>query len=228
MNGLSFKEFSIHLDGVCLVNQLNTEFAENTFVAILGNNGVGKTSLLKSLYGSLPFKGQALFCGRKISKDDLTYLPQNNFLGFDILVSDFLVMSRYKYSKTSSYTTSDYESGYHFLKKLACEHLYTKMFFSLSGGEQQLIWLAQTLNCSSNIILLDEPCQGLDAKNRIMVYNILSELAKTEKKLIVCVSHDLYDLQSTQGYFLNLSEANPSVEPISAEALTRTYKKLLK
>ena len=226
---LSIRDFSVYLDGVCIVNELNANFTTGTFIAILGNNGVGKTSLLKSLYGSLPYQGQAFFCGKELSSSqgNIAYLSQSNFLGFDILVSDFLVMSKYKKSAGRKYVVSDYESGFNFLQKLGCQHLYNKMFFTLSEGEQQLIWLAQTLNSSSELLLLDEPCQCLDVKNRIKVYKLLSELALTDNRLIICVSHDVNDLEQTEGSFLNLNNDQLEVEIISSDSISRAYKKLL-
>lgn len=179
----------------------------------------------------MPFQGQAFFCTKpldRIERKRVTFLSQQNHLGFDVKVSDFLVMAKYREVGTFDYTEKDYKSGLEFLKIFDQAGLYDRMFYSLSGGEQQLVWLAQTLNTSSEMILLDEPCQGLDIKNRVNIYRLLASLAKKRNQLILCVTHDLFDLNGVEGTLLTLNNKKIVTDVINNDSLMQSHNMLIK
>ena len=94
-------------------------------------------------------------------------------------------------------------------------HLAERDFTQLSGGEQQLVWLAQLSLHDAQVYLLDESSQQLDVHYRRQVFRIMHEWVITEGKTVLCSTHDLDNLPELTGYLLNLSEPQPQLRVIS-------------
>ena len=118
-----------------------------------------------------------------------------------------------------NYDTADYARAAEVLEQLQLSHLIDHDFTTLSGGEQQLVWLAQLMLQDAEIILLDEPTQQLDVYYKNKVFSLLQDWVLTKGKTILCITHDLANLVPLQGYLLNLSKPEPVLEPISAEVV---------
>ena len=94
-------------------------------------------------------------------------------------------------------------------------HLAARDFTQLSGGEQQLVWLAQLSLQDAQVYLLDEPTQQLDVYYRRQVFNLMHDWVTEEGKTVLCSTHDRDNLPALTGYLLNLSEPNPQLRPLS-------------
>lgn len=197
------------------------------FVAIVGHNGAGKTTLFKAFTGTLPYQGQVLVQGQDLKSHAhpaaaglLAHLPQKNTVSFPILVRELVVMGLYRHKRFfESYTQTDYAAVQQVLARLQIGHLEDREFTELSGGEQQLVWLAQLLLQDASLCLLDEPTQQLDIYHKKRVFHLLESWVAQDHKTVLCITHDLPSLQGHAGYILNLSKARPALETLSAATI---------
>ena len=198
------------------------------FVAVLGHNGAGKTTLFRVLTGQLPYQGSVRLGGPEELRTlrgpalarRLGYLPQRGSLDFGLPVRELVVMGRYRHhGLLSGYKPADYALVDAALAQVGAAHLAAQDFRHLSGGEQQLVWLAQLSLQQAPLYLLDEPTQQLDVYHRRRISDLLSHWVSTENRTVLCSTHDLDSLPGLPGFLLNLSRPQPELRPISAEAV---------
>lgn len=210
--------------GRVLVRNLFLRLPEPAFVAVVGHNGSGKTTFFRVLTGQLPYQGSIQLHGQEVSglrraaaAGLLGYLPQRGSIGFSIAARELVVMGRYRHhGLLSTYAPADYALADAALARVGMAHLAERDFTQLSGGEQQLVWLAQLSLQDAQVYLLDEPTQQLDLYYRRQVFNLVHAWATEQGKTVLCSTHDLDNLPELSGYLLNLSESEPQLRPISA------------
>ncbi|MGI4871401.1 MAG: ABC transporter ATP-binding protein [Janthinobacterium lividum] len=198
------------------------------FVAVLGHNGAGKTTLFRVLTGQLPYQGSVRLGGPEELRTlrgpalarRLGYLPQRGSLDFGLPVRELVVMGRYRHhGLLSGYKSADYALADAALAQVGAAHLAAQDFRNLSGGEQQLVWLAQLSLQQAPLYLLDEPTQQLDVYHRRRIFDLLSHWVSAENRTVLCSTHDLDSLPGLPGFLLNLSRPQPELQPISAETV---------
>lgn len=210
-----------------LIRNLSFSIPAPAFVAIIGHNGAGKTTLFKAFQQKIDYQGQLLVQGHNLKRLPnpaaeglLSYLPQKNTVSFPIKVHDLVVMGLFRKKRFfENYDVADYTLAAQTLEQLQLSHLINHDFTTLSGGEQQLVWLAQLMLQDAGISLLDEPTQQLDVYYKSKVFNLLQDWVKQKGKTILCITHDLQNLTTLQGYLLNLSKPNPILEPLTPETV---------
>nr|WP_255710120.1 ABC transporter ATP-binding protein [Pontibacter harenae] len=210
-----------------LIRNLSFFIPEPAFVAIIGHNGAGKTTLFKAFQQKVEYQGQIKVAGEDIrtltnptTNGLLSYLPQKNIVSFPIKVHDLVVMGLFRKKRFfENYSAADYSYAAEVLEQLQLSHLIDHDFTTLSGGEQQLVWLAQLVLQDAAICLLDEPTQQLDVYYKRKVFSLLQDWVQLQQKTILCITHDLLNLLPLQGYLLNLSKPTPTLEPISPDTV---------
>ncbi|WBO84310.1 ABC transporter ATP-binding protein [Hymenobacter yonginensis] len=197
---------------------------EPAFVAIVGHNGCGKTTLFRALTGQIPYQGTIAVGGhdlrtlrRPAADGHLAYLPQRTTVGFPIRVRELVVMGRYRHhGLLSAYSPADYQLAEAALTRVGGAHLAERDFTLLSGGEQQLVWLAQLSLQDAPLYLLDEPTQQLDVYYRRRVFDLLTSWVQEQQRTVLCITHDLDNLLALPGgYLLNLSHPAPALQPLT-------------
>ena len=176
---------------------------KGVLMAIVGPNGAGKSTLLKAMLNLIkPISGRVLFNGEsyETQRKHIGYVPQRGSVDWDFptTVLDVVLMGRYGHIgwiKRSS--SKDKELAMIALKKVAMEDFSNRQISQLSGGQQQRVFLARALVQDADIYFMDEPFQGVDAKTEKAVIEILKELRKRGKTVVV-VHHDL---QTVKDYF---------------------------
>lgn len=151
-------------------------------VCILGPNGSGKSTLIKTIIGLLePHEGKILIDNKDISKMSwneraklISYIPQVFNSAFQYKVIDIVLMGRTTYlSMGSSPSKEDKEIAEDAMEKLKILHLKEKVYSELSGGERQLVKIAQALTQKTKIIVMDEPTNNLDFAYQVTMLNYL-------------------------------------------------------
>ncbi len=196
-------------------------------VAIVGHNGSGKSTLFKVLTNQLPYEGTVTYGQQRLrpginpaAQGWLAMLEQRNLLTFDMPVRELVVMGRFRHKAfLEPYDAQDYALADTALTHLGMVHLRDRAFQQLSGGEQQLVWLAQLELQAAPIYLLDEPTQQLDLYHKRRVFDQMYRWTQHDGRTVLCITHDLPYLANYAGYLLNLSASPPTLEVLSADTL---------
>ncbi|HDH01509.1 MAG TPA: ABC transporter ATP-binding protein [Nitrospirae bacterium] len=182
--------------GDFLLSAERVTLKKGDFVAVLGNNGSGKSTFLSVLAGLKNFEGKYLFENREFQEIPtaerhglISLLPQMTTLNMPFDVFYVVLTGRFIHTNGLSYTDADLEATEQAMKELDIMHLRERQFNELSGGEKQRVLLARTINKDSRVILLDEPLSGIDILHQHDSIKLLKELSR--KKLIMVVIHDI-------------------------------------
>ncbi len=167
---------------------------KNDFVAILGPNGGGKSTLVKIICGLLsPKDGFVNFKGKDISKHKLPvgYVPQSISFdkNFPTTVLDIVLMGRVKNIKFFRYSKTDKKIALDALKLVGMTDFKSRFLSELSGGQMQRVLIARALATESEILILDEPTSSVDPHNSESIYKLIDDLSQT--KTVILVTHDL-------------------------------------
>lgn len=234
MTTLSIQDLKIPYSKKGLLPSFSFELHSPAQVFIVGANGIGKSTFLKQIAGSL--KSENSICLNQTSitaysiKDRarlLGFLEQQHPIHFPLLVKDLVVMGRYAYKNSlEAYSAKDYDMVMDVLEELGIAYLYKKNFLTLSGGEQQLCLLAQLAIQDPEIILLDEPTQSLDLHNKERIFEWMEKQVMEKGKIVLCVTHDLHWITKKKGYLLALNNSAIKLLPLSENLVLDTIEKL--
>jgi len=178
-----------------VLDDVQLEIAKGSFVAIVGPNGSGKTTILKVLLGLAdPYEGQIQLDGRQLRDftpreraKHLAWLPQKDFTAEPMAVLNFVMTSRYRFSESNDESAKAARQA---LVKVKMDHMADRLVSTLSGGECQRVSVACLLAQEAPILLVDEPGNHLDPGQQLQIYTLLGELWR-EGKTVVCVTHDM-------------------------------------
>jgi manganese/zinc/iron transport system ATP- binding protein len=182
---------------------IDLEVPEGILMAIVGPNGAGKSTLIKAILDIIkPVAGTITIYGKPYRKNRqmVAYVPQKGSVDWDFPTTSLDVVLMGTYGQLGWIRRPGYNE-----KKLALEALEkvgmleyrNRQISQLSGGQQQRIFLARALVQNAMVYFMDEPFQGVDATTETAIVNILKELRKAGKTLVV-VHHDL---QTVAEYF---------------------------
>ena len=172
-----------------ILENIHLTLDEGHILAILGPNGIGKTTLLKCMIGLLPWQsGQSLLYGRDIHtmkpKDvwsTISYIPQSHGFAFSYTGLEMVMLGRSAHLGTFQQPgRQEIELAEAMMEKVGITRLANKDCNRMSGGELQMVLIARALVNDPKLIILDEPETGLDFHNQILVLNRIERLAHEE------------------------------------------------
>lgn len=176
---VSLENIYLNFDKPALVD-VSLSVQRNEIITIIGPNGAGKSSLIKVIAGLTPYsKGQ-----RRVSDNlSIGYVPQKLHIdkGMPIKVSRFLSLAQAPKGLCKKS-----------LEKVGASHLWSKQMHSLSGGELQRVLLARGIARKPDLLLLDEPLQGVDINGQLDLYKLIAKLRDDLNCAVVLISHDLH------------------------------------
>ncbi len=182
-------------DEVPVLQDVNITIKERDFLAIIGPNGGGKTTILKIMLGLLePDKGTVRLFGRapKQARRYVGYLPQQFTFDYDfpISVMEVVLMGRLgKRGVGKKYTDEDVTVCLNALEKVGMANYKESEIGNLSGGQRQRVLIARALTSEPRLLLLDEPVSSVDTQWQKSFYELLNELNKDIA--VIVVTHDV-------------------------------------
>lgn len=191
---IKFSDVCCGYENKTILRNLNLRFETGNFYCILGSNGIGKTTLFKTMMGFLDVKeGQILISGKSIGgmsnkeiAQYVSYVPQAKNYSYQYSVLDIVLMGRAMYiKKFGSPTDADEIVAEDTLRKLDILHLKDKTYSELSGGEQQIVLIARALVQEAQFIVMDEPASNLDYENQKKVLDVLLSLSQNQIGVIM-------------------------------------------
>jgi manganese/iron transport system ATP-binding protein len=213
-----------------LLHPITLELKRGEFWGIVGPNGAGKTTLAKTVLGLLkPLEGRVERNGSKLRS---SYTPQRHRLNpsYPLSAFDVVMMGRTAYLPLGRRPgPEDHRRAQEELTRLGMSSFAGNLFSSLSGGQQQRILLARALAADPDILVLDEPAEGMDLLGTSDILRFLRELNAAGRMAVLMISHHLDDVISTVDHlcfinqYSNTFEAGPVEAMVSSASLSRLY-----
>lgn len=229
-------------DAVCgygkeiILNNLSFQVKKGDVLSIMGANGIGKTTLFKSILGHLKLLSGKIYINDK-EIDSLTikekarkiaYVPQAHIPPFPFQVLDVVVMGRTAHlSVFSAPSKMDMQIAEEALKILGILYLKDKVYTEISGGERQLVLIARALAQQSEIIIMDEPTANLDFGNQIRILEQINHLAERGLAIIYTTHFPEHAFQCSNRVFIIKGKSDFAIgtanEIITDELLYEIY-----
>ena len=176
------------------LNNINIEIKKNEIIGLLGPNGAGKSTLMKSIVGVLMIdEGEIIFDGKNIAeneiqtKEKIGFLPENNPLYNEMYVKEYLqfVADIHKIQK---------EKVDEIIDLVGITPEKSKKISQLSKGYKQRVGLAQAILHEPDLLILDEPTNGLDPNQIIEIRNVIKEIGK--EKTVILSTHIMQEVEA--------------------------------
>jgi len=185
-------------NGNTALRNVSFEIPQGTITALVGVNGAGKSTLFKALMGFMPtIKGEISILGQSVKSalkgNSIAYVPQAEEVdwSFPVLVRDVVMMGRYGHMGFFRKTTpNDILEVDYALNRVGMADFKDRQIGELSGGQRKRVFLARALAQKSQVILLDEPFTGVDVKTETAIIELLGEMRK-EGKIMLVSTHNL-------------------------------------
>ena len=190
---LKVENVGISVNGKSLVRGVSLEVKKGEIVTLIGPNGSGKSTTAKIALGIYKkINGKV-----KTYTDKIGYVPQKISIDWTlpIRVLDFMTL-------TEELTQDQINSA---LNMTGVEHLKNKSLSNLSGGEFQRVLIARAISKQPELLVLDEPVQGVDFKGEIALYKLIKEISEKMKCGILLISHDLHVVMSATDFVVCLN-----------------------
>lgn len=193
MTQLDCQALSLGYDQNIVVKDLNFTLEEGDYLCVLGENGTGKSTLMKGILGLHPPLAGNIVWGEGLSHRDIGYLPQQTAAQKDFPASVAEIVRSGCQGRSGLrpyYTKAEKNLAEENMERMHILEFRKRPYRALSGGQQQRVLLARALCASQKILLLDEPMTGLDSKVTAELYEMIDKLHKDGMSILM-ISHDM-------------------------------------
>ncbi|MEO6835605.1 MAG: ABC transporter ATP-binding protein [Candidatus Tumulicola sp.] len=234
---IELRDVTLQIGGNVLLESIDAQFAPHEFVAILGPNGVGKTTLLRTIAGlHRPNRGSVRIAGTDVAHLGamqralrVAYVTSDEVLPDALRVRDVVAIGRFPHHRWWQWheRVDDDAAIERALEAVGIAAFSERLFSTLSSGERQRVWIALGLAQDTPVLLLDEPTSHLDVRVAHEILALLRALAR-EGKTVVCVLHDLNEAAAYADRIALLGErrllcADPPDAVLAGDLPERTY-----
>ena len=183
-----------------VLEDVSFQISKGEYVALIGSNGTGKSTLIKCVSGLLPLAGGEIEICRKNSRKlkpkerarMVAVVPQSYYVDYDFTVEDIVMMGRNPYIDFRHRESKENrEIAERAMKMTKTDIFRNRSYNELSGGERQRVVLARAITQQPEIILLDETTSALDLHHQIEVMELIRELNEKEHITVLAVLHDI-------------------------------------
>lgn len=183
-----------------IASGLHLNLTEGKLVTLIGENGIGKSTLLRTLTGiQPPLKGKVLLHEKELKKLEFNYLSKNisvvltdKITASNLTIWELIALGRQPYTNwIGTLTEEDYFQINKAIELTEIEHLIHKKYIEISDGQLQKVLIARALAQDTPIIILDEPTTHLDLLHKVNVFRLLQKLAHETNKCILFSTHDI-------------------------------------
>ena len=183
-----------------IASGLHLNLTEGKLVTLIGENGIGKSTLLRTLTGiQLPLKGKVLLYEKDLKKLNINYLSKkisivltDKITASNLTVWELIALGRQPYTNwIGTLTDEDCFQINKAIELTEIGHLIHKKYIEISDGQLQKVLIARALAQDTPIIILDEPTTHLDLLHKVNVFRLLQKVAHETKKCILFSTHDI-------------------------------------
>jgi iron complex transport system ATP-binding protein len=183
-----------------IAKNLNLELTSGKLITLVGANGIGKSTLLRTLTGiQKPLSGDVFLAEKNINSFDTLELAQNLSLVLteklppsNLTVFELIALGRQPYTNwLGKLSDDDLKVVNDVIHLVQIEHLAEKKHFEISDGQLQKVMIARALAQETSIIILDEPTTHLDLFHKVSVFKLLKKLSQETNKCILFSTHDI-------------------------------------
>lgn len=229
MKMLDVQNISINYGECSVVQKISLSLEAGKITALLGANGAGKTTILRSLNGLLPITNGAIlldgkplneFSRREIAQK-ISVVAQETETKFPVTVLEFVLAGRFAHGATFGWETEkDLQIALECLQSCDLKNYENRLMNRLSGGERQRVVFARTLATQAKILLLDEPTANLDLAHQALMFRLVRERCETENAAVI-ITHDLNLASEFADEILLLKNGKIHAQGKPEEVLTR-------
>ena len=206
------KDVTLGYENKVVAKNLNFKIDQGDYLCVVGENGTGKSTLIKTLLGLIkPLNGEVIANVQGKNHKGVGYLPQQTQAQKDFPASVWeVVLSGVLNNdhRCPFYNKKDKAEAEKNKEKLNILDLKKRCYRELSGGQQQRVLLARALCATDSVLILDEPVTGLDPAASMELYETIKDLNKKENVTIIMVSHDIKNALNYATHILHLEQEN--------------------
>lgn len=190
---LETRDITIQYGEKVVLDRISADFPAGSMTAIIGSNGVGKTTYLKAIANMIRTSGRTRLMEDGVGSynfKEIAYVPQLGSVQTKLTVFEMVLLglvNNLKWHVTDEQT----ERVYALLEELNLLAIAQQPFQTLSGGQKQMVSMAQSLISKPKVLLLDEPTSALDLRHQLVVMNLARDYTREQNAVTLFVVHDL-------------------------------------
>jgi manganese/zinc/iron transport system ATP- binding protein len=218
---IELSEVTVAYGANTILDHLTLTLPAGQIIGLIGPNGAGKTTLLKALVGANPLvSGRIRVLGEPIAavRQRVAYVPQRSAVdwSFPLSVLDVVLMGRYgRLGLWRRPGKRDRDLALHALEQVRLDKRRHCQIGELSGGQQQRVFLARALVQQADLLLLDEPFNGIDTTTQSVIFDLLCE-QRNMGRTVLLSTHDLHSVEQNCDQLVALNRRIVAFGPVDA------------
>ncbi len=192
---LHVENLSVSYSGTAILSDITFALTPGHVTGLIGPNGTGKSTLLKAMAGLIPAQmnmrvNNTSLENRQHKRQAIAYMPQDTSTNSVLTVLEVVLLGRLDHLGLRLSKVMQ-QSALAALDQFGLADLQYRSLAALSGGQRQMVYLAQALFRDPQILLLDEPTAALDLRHQLIVLEAIQRHAKDKNMIIIAAMHDL-------------------------------------